>query len=89
MKLAPDKEIDPEKRKKCVENMRKFMAKNKLQQAVAQFVTAQLISNHDKEEIVNTFKSMDTNKDGLISKEELLQFYKNSMVGEKDDNKIK
>jgi len=35
MKLAPDKEIDPEKRKKCVENMRKFMAKNKLQQAVA------------------------------------------------------
>ena len=55
----------------ALNRLRDFNARNKLQQAVASLITAQMISVEDTKELRETFLGMDVNKDGKLSVEEV------------------
>lgn len=50
-----------------------FSTKNKLKQAVFTFIVTQIMNAQEKEEIEKAFKSLDTNNDGMLTKEELVE----------------
>ena len=54
-----------------VQNMEAFMFKTKLQEAIFMYILNALVSQNEKEEIIRTFKAMDVNNDGVLSKQEL------------------
>ncbi|OMJ68897.1 hypothetical protein SteCoe_33514 [Stentor coeruleus] len=61
-----------------IEKMKNFNASEKLQHAVLTFITSQLSSKEETKQLADTFKSLDKNGDGKLSKEELLkEFIKN------------
>ncbi len=53
-----------------------IQSEQKLQQAALTFIVCNLSTKKEQEELYKTFKSMDKNGDGKITKEELLQGYK-------------
>lgn len=59
----------------ALENFKKFNAEEKLQQAAVSFIVNQLATKEDLAELEQTFKKLDTNKDGKLSREELLAGY--------------
>ena len=48
-------------------------ARSKFKQAVLAFIATQIVSSQDKEELMNTFKSLDRDGDGKLTKEELVE----------------
>ncbi|CAD8146337.1 unnamed protein product [Paramecium pentaurelia] len=58
-----------------LKNLQSFYSKNKVRTALMQFITTQVMTNQEKEELIALFKSIDKNGDGLLSKEELLAVY--------------
>ncbi|CAK83286.1 unnamed protein product (macronuclear) [Paramecium tetraurelia] len=58
-----------------LKNLQSFYSKNKVRTALMQFITTQVMTNQEKEELITLFKSIDKNGDGLLSKEELLAVY--------------
>ncbi|OMJ70518.1 hypothetical protein SteCoe_31492 [Stentor coeruleus] len=53
-------------------NLKGFYNRNKLHNAISAFISSQIISSKETKELRNLFKSLDTNGDGRLSKEELL-----------------
>ena len=62
------KQID----KSVLNNLKKFETKSQLQRAIYFFIINNLTTKDDKSELTEIFKQLDTNKDGVISKDELL-----------------
>lgn len=58
-------------------NMRNFRAEKKLQEATLMFFVNNLATKEEKNELLRVFQSLDTNKDGRLSREELVNGYKN------------
>jgi calcium-dependent protein kinase len=56
-------------------NLHKFQAHTKLEQAVYLYIMTQLISNKEKDDLRKVFESMDINHDGQLSKDELIEGY--------------
>ena len=54
-------------------NLKNFRAKQKLQQATLYFMVQQLVSSDEVQEIRNIFLKFDENKDGRLTKEEILK----------------
>ena len=51
-----------------------------MQQAVYLFLVNHIVSQSDREQLITTFKQLDANNDGVISKEELEKgFEKNNI----------
>ncbi|OMJ70823.1 hypothetical protein SteCoe_31123 [Stentor coeruleus] len=71
----------------AMQNLKEFHAPNKLKDAIVMFVTSQYTSLKETKELSEIFLSLDKNGDGRISKEELLEAYKNNM-GECDENEV-
>ena len=61
------------------QNLKQFRASQKLQQAVMSFISAQLVSREDTRHLTETFRSLDVNGDGKLSREELLNGYRKTM----------
>lgn len=61
------------------ENLKKFRADSKLQQAVLSFITSQLVKKEDTKLLTQTFSALDVNGDGKLSREELLTGYSELM----------
>jgi calcium-dependent protein kinase len=67
---------DQEAIKEAMNNFKTFRAEAKLQQAALSFIITQMATKEDLKEIEKTFKSLDLNRDGKLSKEELLTGYR-------------
>ncbi len=71
---------------KCLTNMKKFHAERKLQQAALTYIVNHLISKEDKNELIELFQQFDTNGDGVLTKDEIMEGYK-SYLGEVEAEK--
>ncbi|CAD8061662.1 unnamed protein product [Paramecium primaurelia] len=70
-KNAPNAPIDF----KAIKNLSTFFGKNKVRAALMQFISTNLMTNAEKEGLLNEFKKIDKDGNGQISKDELLQVY--------------
>ena len=62
--------------KNVLMNIRNFNTKNKMQQSIYFFLVNHMASKEERRELINTFKALDTNSDGVLSKDELLEGFK-------------
>jgi calcium-dependent protein kinase len=73
-------------------NLKKFRTQMFFQKAVLMFLASQKMTQKDEEKIRKTFEMFDVNKDGIISKEELIAGYetmhKTRKKAKKDVKKI-
>ncbi|CAD8053170.1 unnamed protein product [Paramecium sonneborni] len=53
----------------------KFRNESNMRAAIMQLIAGSVMSNEEKDQLTSTFQSMDKNKDGQLSKEELIQAY--------------
>ena len=56
-------------------NLKNFRAEQKLQQATYTFIASQLASKEEKQQLMETFKALDKNGDGTLSRQEILDGY--------------
>jgi calcium-dependent protein kinase len=80
------KTIDTKFSIKCLNNMKKFHAERKLQQAALTYIVNHLLSKEEKNELLELFQAFDKNGDGVLSKEEIYEGYK-SILGEVEATK--
>ncbi len=80
------KKVDVGFSSKCLENMKKFHAERKLQQAALTYIVNHLLSKEEKNELLELFQSFDKNGDGVLSKEEIYDGYK-AILGETEAKK--
>lgn len=57
-------------------NIRNFNTKNKMQQSIYFFLVNHMASKEERRELINSFKALDTNGDGVLSKDELLEGFR-------------
>jgi calcium-dependent protein kinase len=57
----------------CMDSLKSFRSSSKLKHAVQVFIAAQLISKEERDNLTLAFKSLDANKDGRLSREELIE----------------
>lgn len=62
--------------KNVLQNIRNFRTKNKMQQSIYFFLVNQLATKEERQALSNSFKALDTNNDGVLSKEELLEGFR-------------
>ncbi|EGR32359.1 protein kinase domain protein [Ichthyophthirius multifiliis] len=67
---------------KIMKKLCQFQAKSKLRAAILQLMANQVINTQEKEQMVQYFDSLDTNGDGMLSREELIQGYTNFLNGD-------
>jgi calcium-dependent protein kinase len=79
--MAAKKSIDSKFSIKCLNNMKKFHAERKLQQAALTFIVNHLMSKEEKNELLELFQEFDKNGDGVLTKDEIFEGYK-SILGE-------
>jgi len=58
---------------KMMKKLSQFAAKNKLRIAILNLMANQVLNTQDKSEMVKHFETLDTNGDGMLSKEELVE----------------
>jgi calcium-dependent protein kinase len=65
-----------------ISNLRRFRATQKLQHAVLTFISSHLVSKKEIKQLAETFKTIDTNGDGKLSKDELFEEFSKNMKEE-------
>ncbi len=73
------RKINPTLGKKCLSNMKKFHAGRKLQQAALTYIVNYLMTKEEKNEMIEMFQSLDKNGDGVLTKEEIFEGYKETL----------
>lgn len=71
--------VDNNLTKRALTNMKKFHAERKLQQASLTYIVNHLMSKEDKNELLEVFNKFDTDHDGVLSKEEIFNGYKETL----------
>lgn len=66
-------------------NMKKFRADHKLQKATLTFIASQLSTKSERDEMMNVFKAIDTDNNGALSREELINGF-SQIFGEGQEN---
>src|SRR5205823_4773408 len=74
------KKVDVNFSIKCLNNMKKFHAERKLQQAALTYIVNNLLTKEEKNELLDLFQAFDKNGDGVLTKEEIYEGYK-SILG--------
>jgi len=62
-----------------LQNLQSFRAEQKLQHAFMTFIAANFVSKEETQRLNNAFRNLDTNGDGKLSREELIQAYTKEM----------
>jgi calcium-dependent protein kinase len=72
------------------QNLKNFSVKNKLQEALYYFMVNNMATKEEKKELMETFQTLDTNQDGVLSKEELTAGLKkiNKFINEEEVDQI-
>ncbi|CAD8071877.1 unnamed protein product [Paramecium sonneborni] len=65
--------------KKVLDNLSQFQATSEFRTAIVQYIISQMTNHKEIEDLQHTFQSLDSNRDGVLSKEELIQGYKRIM----------
>ena len=67
-------------------NLKNFNVKNKMQEAIYFFIINNMTSRDEKKELMEVFKMLDTNQDGVLSKQELVTGLKkvNQFISEEE-----
>lgn len=73
------RKINPVLGKKCLNNMKKFHAGRKLHQAALTYIVNYLMTKEEKNEMLEMFQNLDKNGDGVLSKEEIFEGYKEAL----------
>ena len=73
--------------KKVLQNMKKFKKHRILEKTIITFIINQLVKKEERNELEKQFKDWDTNGDGVLSKEEIINGYKKT-YGKVDENEI-
>ncbi|KAM3136552.1 hypothetical protein pb186bvf_011355 [Paramecium bursaria] len=68
-----DNKVKGQLNNSALRKLQNFDSKNKLKYAIMQYITLQVISSQEKEEMLKSFQEIDNNGDGTVSKEELFQ----------------
>jgi calcium-dependent protein kinase len=63
----------------ALQRLQNFNATHKLQQAVATYITSQILKQEEVEELKKSFISLDHNHDGRLSHKELMDGYNKAM----------
>jgi len=82
-KHSAQKAVDSAVALESLDNLRRFRADEKLKQAAVTFITAQLLSKDQTNQLRDVFRSLDRNGDGRLSKEELILAYQTHNSEEK------
>ena len=80
-------EYDEKLAKKVLNNMKKFKKHRILEKTIISFIINQLIKKDERLELEKQFKDWDTNGDGVLSKEEIINGYRKT-YGKVDENEI-
>jgi calcium-dependent protein kinase len=78
---------DKKTAKNIINNMKKFKRGKKLEQASISFIVNQLISKDERKELIKQFQDWDTNGDGVLSRDEIIEGYRKT-YGAVDENEI-
>ena len=64
--------------KSALENMKRFKRNKQFEQATISFIVNQLITKEERGDLMKQFQEWDINGDGVLSREEIIQGYKNA-----------
>ena len=73
--------------KNVLSNMKKFKKNKTLEKTIISFIINQLVKKDERNELEKQFKEWDTNGDGVLSREEIVNGYKKA-YGKVDENEI-
>ena len=73
--------------KNVLSNMKKFKKHRTLEKTIISFIINQLVKKDERHELEKQFKDWDTNGDGVLSKEEIINGYRKT-YGTVDENEI-
>ncbi|CAD8167421.1 unnamed protein product [Paramecium octaurelia] len=69
--------------KQLSKHMRDFKQQSQLQNAMLNYIAENMLSDQDKKKLMEEFQKFDLNKDGQVTKEELLKVYKTMFSSQK------
>ena len=73
--------------KNVLSNMKKFKKHRILEKTIISFIINQLVKKDERQELEKQFKDWDTNGDGVLSREEIINGYRKT-YGKVDENEI-
>jgi len=86
-KFEEKEAYDKKLAKNVLKNMKKFKKHRTLEKTIISFIINQLVKKEERQELEKQFKDWDTNGDGVLSKEEIINGYKKT-YGKVDENEI-
>ena len=81
------KKTDKKKAQSALDNMKRFKRNKQFEQATISFIVNQLITKEERTELMRQFTEWDKNGDGVLSKEEILEGYRNA-YGSADPDEV-
>ena len=86
-KFEEKETYDKKLAKNVLKNMKKFKKHRTLEKTIISFIINQLVKKEERQELEKQFKDWDTNGDGVLSKEEIINGYKKT-YGKVDEYEI-
>jgi len=86
-KFSEKSKYDKNLAKNILDNMKKFKKNRTLEKTIISFIINQLVRKDERNELEKQFKDWDTNGDGVLSKQEIINGYRKT-YGKVDENEI-
>ena len=86
-KFSEKSKYDKNLAKNILGNMKKFKKNRTLEKTIISFIINQLVRKDERNELEKQFKDWDTNGDGVLSKQEIINGYRKT-YGKVDENEI-